>query len=557
MNNLPKESRKINLLLNQKPLFKIDNKPMFKLSRIKSQDDINKFEKNEFNPIYNKITPKNPSFNKNILLINPFKKLNNKNHIDVISQNKKPLNRTNTLLSGSKTSQNKRYSQHSSLFIEQENEFGRVVLTNTLYDDIKIRNIISLWNELEVMESYRKYFFFIYKEIDDEDKNNFYQNEINELIQLKNDIKSLTYNIELRFGIIKLLTDLNNELNNSMKKNPTKGEDKYIITEMIKKMEDLSIHTVNIVLYMKKIKSIINLAPNLGKYDMDLIARKFNFDKNYIIKMKLETNFLREGYARIIFNLKNDQTPFFIKAQDRKNLGKKNDNTYSISLDQKVINRIKECNYYIYKELIAYENDKAKRKIFRCISPIRKNKPSYNYYNNNINLNIPKEIIKIEKIKKGINNDKRENKNENLCLNLKPKGKGLVVNRNDNFLNNKSKKDSAENLKLNNSAKVIPSLEFSNNKTNFNKDNILFNFEMKMNNSNKNKQRNKNSDFDNFQSEYNINLFDTSNNKSEIISPKVVEYPESKQAIPPLEISQINSSNKLKENQDENKKPET
>ena len=202
MNNLPKESRKINLLLNQKPLFKIDNKPIFKLSRIKSQDDINKFEKNEFNQIYNKITPKNPSFNKNILLINPFKQSNNKNHIDIIRQNKKPLNRTNSLLSGSKTSQNKRYSQHNSLFIEQENEFGRVVLTNTLYDDIKIRNIISLWNELEVMESYRKYFFFIYKEIDDEDKNNFYQNEINELIQLKNSIKNLDYNIELRIGII-------------------------------------------------------------------------------------------------------------------------------------------------------------------------------------------------------------------------------------------------------------------------------------------------------------------------------------------------------------------
>ena len=65
-----------------------------------------------------------------------------------------------------------------------------------------MRNIINLWNELEVMESYRKYFFFIYNELGEEDKNNFYHNEINELIQLKNDIKNMEYNIELRMGII-------------------------------------------------------------------------------------------------------------------------------------------------------------------------------------------------------------------------------------------------------------------------------------------------------------------------------------------------------------------
>ena len=60
------------------------------------------------------------------------------------------------------------------------------MITNSLYDDIKITDIIYLLNELEVNDSCRKYFFFIYKELGEGDKDNFYNNE--ELIQLKNNI---------------------------------------------------------------------------------------------------------------------------------------------------------------------------------------------------------------------------------------------------------------------------------------------------------------------------------------------------------------------------------
>ena len=531
MNNLPKESRKINLLLKEKPIFKLHTKPLYKMSRIKSQDDINNLEKNDSNLIYPKNTPKNPMLPKNILIKNTIKKLNKNNINDIINQNK-PINRTNSLISGSLTSQNKQFTQSKSLYIEQGNDIGRVVLTNTLYDDIKIRNIISLWNELEVMESYRKYFFFIYKEIDEEDKINFYQNEINELIQLKNDIKNLTYNIELRFGIVKVLSELNNELNNEMKKNPNKTVDKFVINEIIKKLEDLSIHTVNIVLYMKKIKSIINLAPDLGKYNIDLISRKYNFDKNYVIKMKLETNFLKEGYAKQLLNIKDDQTPFFIKANSSQNVGK---NNYTISLDQKVINCIKECNYYIYKELIAYENDKEKRKIFRCISPIRKNAPSYNFYSN-------VHFYSQNTVKN------RENKNENLFLNLSPSGKGLAFKSKDSSFNSKSKRNSMDNLKLHNSAKLIPGFDsFSSNNTNINKNNKIFSFDMKLKDNERFRQRNKNSDFVNFQSDFNKNNI----NKSEVISSKIIEYSKSKQVNPSLEIPHDNGYENHKENKNE------
>ena len=48
----------------------------------------------------------------------------------------------------------------------------------------------------------------------------------------------------------------------------------------------------------------------MDKYDINVIAEKFKFDKNYFIKMKNELNFLKET-AKYYFNLNNDQTHFY------------------------------------------------------------------------------------------------------------------------------------------------------------------------------------------------------------------------------------------------------
>ena len=155
MKHFPKESRKINLLLNQRPLYKDFNKPsLYRNNRLKSQDDMNQIERNDINTFYNKNSPKNPTFNKNIFIKNTIKKINKKSINELISPNKIPITRPMNFLPESLTTQHKKYVQNKSISIEQGNDVGRITLTNTLYDDIKIRNIISLWNELEVMESY-------------------------------------------------------------------------------------------------------------------------------------------------------------------------------------------------------------------------------------------------------------------------------------------------------------------------------------------------------------------------------------------------------------------
>ena len=500
MNKEQKKSRNKLLTQGKNPTNNSTNKKKFKLGRLKSQEDINQFIRFDIKTFQNKYTPINPSINQNILFKKNIRELNKKSISEIINKNKSSSNRpVNFINNNNTTKYSNRLYHHKGILIDQGNDIvARTVLSNNLYDDIKIRNIINFWNDLDVMESYRKYFFFIYKELGEEDKANLYHNEINELIQLKNDIKNLTYNIELRIGIIKKLSDLNDELN---KKNESESVVQFIVNEMAKKLEDLTIQTVNIILYMKKIKAVINIIPNLGKYDFENIAQKFNFDKNYIIKMKFETNFLKAGVANKFFDFKNDKSPFVINAKDKSNYLSKNEQDKKvILLDQKIINDIVECNYYIYKELISYENEKANKKHLQRISPIRK-KSAYNFYTN-VNF-YTNEFIK-----------KQENKKEKLFLHIN-QNKNEFFN-NDMYTNSKIKlkKDFFFDKKMNNSARNVKATDIfnqenSNVNNNENKNILNFNEKKKQIYSRK---INKNNHFNNCHKKY---------DKNKLISPTI------------------------------------
>ena len=507
MNKFHKESRN-NLLTQQK---KSDNnfinKQKFKLGRLKSQENLIKLNKIDIKTLQNNNNQFNPPLNDNIIIKRTIKKIGNKNIAEILNKNKNQINRKLNLLNNNTTKINKKFFNNKGIFIEQGNDVGRTILTNALYDDIKIRNIINLWNELEVKESYRKYFFFIYKELSEEDKSNFYRNEINELIQLKNDIKNLTYNIELRIGIIKKLSELNDELNQANEKGKV---EQITINEIIKKMEDLTIQAINIVKYMKKIKTIINLFPNLDKYDMNIISKKFNFDKNYVIKMKFETDFLKEGCVRKFINIKNDQTPFIINIKDKNSYkSKDNENNDSISLEPKIIDDILDCNYFIYMELISYENGKMSKNNIRCISPIRKNTSAYNFYTN-INF-YTNGYIK-----------QQENKMKKLNF-------PLTINK-KKFISNAYTKSSKNNFfdnRMNNSARHIKTLNFfsSENSSN-NRNSMKINFDDNLKHINSVKIKEKNNKNINFQNEFNKNLLllDQNINDSEFILPKKIEH---------------------------------
>ena len=306
---------------------------------------------------------------------------------------------------------------------------------------INLNNINKLWDELCVGKSYRNLFCVIYKELNDEDKQEIYQKEINELISIKNEINNLKSNIDIRLNTIKELSELNNKLNNEVIKN-NNNQNENIVNEISKKIEILRENTINVCLTMKKLKYELNGIKNLDKYDIDLISEKYDFDKNYIIKMKGELNFVKEGFIKYYFNIEKDQTPFLLEASEncipKKNNNEKSPKLNIVPLNKEMKNSIIECIYYIYQELIAYQNEKVNKNILKRISPLKRTSE----YNSNPESNKPR-IINGKEENNNINNNnlilkKSSSAINNLRIN-EPNLKKNIINIKDKYIYSKKK----------------------------------------------------------------------------------------------------------------------
>ena len=238
---------------------------------------------------------------------------------------------------------------------------------------INMNNLMKMWDDLAVNINYRKLFEVIYKELDEENKEELYKKETNELNKIKNCINELKQNIEKRMNTIQELFDLNVKLNTEIINKDNKCNE-IILGEISDKINELRRHTVNVCNSMKKIKTELSGIKNLDKYDIGLIGEKFKFDKNYLIKMKSELSFLKEGFIKYYFNIGNDQTPFLLKTSQKSKISNDQDPfIHLVPLDQNLKEEITDCTYYIYQELIAYQNEKVHNKVLRSISPLKRN----------------------------------------------------------------------------------------------------------------------------------------------------------------------------------------
>ena len=194
-----------------------------------------------------------------------------------------------------------------------------------------------------------------------------------------------------------------------------------------------------------------------------------------------------------------------------------------------------DCNYFIYKELISYETEKANKKNVRKISPIRKNSSAYNFYTN-INFFTTKFIKKQEGIKEKLlfqlNPNKKEIKNNNSAMNIK--------------------KDSFIDKKFNNSERIVQTTDFPNyDNSIINKNTKIFNFKEKKNQIYIKKINTKNNNYINFHKKYSKNkLINPIINDSEMTSPKKIEDLKIKEKIESPNIDEKPLNNIIEESKD-------
>ena len=254
--------------------------------------------------------------------------------------------------------------------------FKKVYNNNDNNNNYNINSIsdklTKIWNDLCILNSYRKLFNIILDQLDEDKKNYIIQKEISELSELKTNLIYLSFSVKQRIEVLEEIDNLNDKLGIVLK-NEFNDSSEEVIKNISNKIQKLRNYTIDICFTMKKIKEYTQSVHSCGKFNLDILGNKYKFDKNYLIKMKEEMFVLREGYSKYFFNIGEDQTPFLLNASNQIENNQKNDpliHVVPLSLEQK--ENIYQCMYYIYQELISYQNKNIQNNNFKNISPLKR-----------------------------------------------------------------------------------------------------------------------------------------------------------------------------------------
>ena len=271
-------------------------------------------------------------------------------------------------------------------YVNNNNNLTRNLIDNqlnfydnkTLNDISSYNSLIKIWNDFYVMETYKNLFNMILNKLNEEEKEDLCIKELKELTELKSNINSLKKEIQSRKKTLENLNILNIKLGEAVMKDGN-NIDEDIINNISDEIKNLRLYTVNICHKMKKVKNKIYEGYLYGKYSLDTISQRFGFDKNYLIKMKEEMNFLKEGYIRHFFNINNDFSPFLMKASEKNNNSNGEQYIHIVPISKELKDNINLCNYLIYQELIYYQNNKINNRFDRVLSPCKNNSKILNY----------------------------------------------------------------------------------------------------------------------------------------------------------------------------------
>ena len=215
------------------------------------------------------------------------------------------------------------------------------------------KSLVQIWEEFNVSESYINLFNILLNRLSEEEKEDICIKEFKELLELKNNIISLIKEIQLRKKALKNLYNLNNLSNED---SVSESNDK-IMSEISEQIGNMRLHSVNICFKMKKIKNKIYEGYLYGKFDLDTIAKGFGFDKDYLIKMKEEMNFFKNGKIKLYFNIGQNPDPFLTQASENLNNSNNDTSISIIPISKELSESIRQCNYFIYQELIYFQSN--------------------------------------------------------------------------------------------------------------------------------------------------------------------------------------------------------
>jgi len=96
-----------------------------------------------------------------------------------------------------------------------------------------------------------------------------------------------------------------NEINEKMK------------TDLIQIFKNLRILAVNIISSFNKLRENYSYLVLGSKYNLEKLGKDFSFDRNYLIKMKNDLDFLKKSVLTNYFQFANGSDPFLISLSEK------------------------------------------------------------------------------------------------------------------------------------------------------------------------------------------------------------------------------------------------
>lgn len=175
------------------------------------------------------------------------------------------------------------------------------------------KNIKKLWNDLGVTKEFQKVFEELSKKLSKKLKKEYYDYEMSQLNKFRDNLIKLSKNITSREKTIYLLKELDiNYFQEITKDKPNTSILDKITGDIVQAIKHLRIHSVNAVNHMAKIRDICSYNIICGKYDLDKINKIYCFDKNYLIKMKFDLDFLKDTHLAELFDFSEESDPFLL-----------------------------------------------------------------------------------------------------------------------------------------------------------------------------------------------------------------------------------------------------
>ena len=213
----------------------------------------------------------------------------------------------------------------------------------------------------------------------------------------------------------------------------------------------LRLHTINTVSQFTKFRINYNFYFTSGKNDVNQMKNGYEFDYNYLLKIKKDCEFFKKSSFRNIFNFREDceNDPFFLNLLNNNNDNDNNNNSVFkyLTATEDTISSIHECMFILDQEEMYFkisqnqnQNNTNENNETKDNNESNTDKENENEKNNSKakNKKIPIGVNYQGNLGKEISKLKAKNEYKNLFFNSR-ESKELIINNNnmDENINNK------------------------------------------------------------------------------------------------------------------------